>query len=1090
MTLVRFKSLSLVVRGGLGLLLVCPWLIAQSGGESQPAPDSSFDVKSAFIQNSGGSAEPLEPGKPVERKLAGGEFHLYEIKMSSEHFLRVDVEQRGIDVALTLFGPDGKMISGIDNIRGERGSEAAFLIAKDPGGYRLEVRSNRKTDPPARYEVRIESLHAANEQDRAMNTAARLISEANALVAPQTTESLTGAIARYQEAVPLLEVANDLRMKALALNKIGTCYYLLNESQKAIEYHLQALQLTGDDRPAQALTLMNLGHASRGNGEHQKGLDYLNRSLEIWRLIADRRGEMEATFGIGWIYHLLGEQYKSLSYYEDALQLSRDLGDQRQQLRLAGTIGLEYYSIGDNYKALEIFQHSLSIVRANGFEGMEGSLLGQIGSVYDALGEDQKALEYLNQALQLARSSGERQREAATLQSIGRAYRSLGEYQKAIEVLEQSLVLLKDVNSPNSVARGHYNLGKVYTDVREYEKAIDHLDQALTRWKAAGDQINIAVTIRELARAELGRGNLDTALAQSETALNLMERLRTQAGGPEQRASYLATVRNCFEIKVDVLTRLHRLDPSKNYAAAALQTSESSRARSLLETLAEAGVDIRRGVAPDLLTRERTITEELSAKASEQAHFLGMKSAEATLIQVSKDIKELSAQYERVEAQIRAASPRYAELLQPQPLTLAEIREQVIDNQTMLLEYYLGADRSYLWAVTSTSIESYELPKRAVIETAARRVYELLTSRNRQVKFETVEERRARIAKADAEFTDAATALSQIVLGPMAGQLGSNRLLIVSDGALQYVPFAALPTPGLNGSSSYEPLTVNHEVVSLPSASTLAVLRREVAKRQPAAKTIAVLADPVFDKDDTRVKNSLAQNKTVRSDALAQTRRAAAISRSEIERSASESSWNGEGLSMVRLPFTRREADAITALVPAASRKEDLDFAASLANATSGELAQYRIVHFATHGFLNSQHPELSGIVLSLVDANGREQNGFLRSHEIYNLTLPAELIVLSGCRTGLGKEIRGEGLIGLTRAFMHAGAARVLVSLWDVHDEATAELMTRFYGSLLGRDKLSPAAALRAAQVSMARDKRWSAPYFWAGFTLQGEPR
>jgi len=193
---------------------------------------------------------------------------------------------------------------------------------------------------------------------------------------------------------------------------------------------------------------------------------------------------------------------------------------------------------------------------------------------------------------------------------------------------------------------------------------------------------------------------------------------------------------------------------------------------------------------------------------------------------------------------------------------------------------------------------------------------------------------------------------------------------------------------------------------------------------------------------------------------------------------------------MSRLPFTRREAEAIKTLVPAAYRDEEVDFAANVSNATRTDLSQYRIVHFATHGFLNSRHPELSGIVLSLVDETGRDQDGFLRAHEIYDLKIPAELVVLSGCRTGLGKEIRGEGLIGLTRAFMHAGAARVMVSLWDVNDEATAELMTRFYGRLLGREKLSPAAALRAAQVSMARDKRWSSPYFWAGFTLQGEPR
>src|SRR6185503_931698 len=207
--------------------------------------------------------------------------------------------------------------------------------------------------------------------------------------------------------------------------------------------------------------------------------------------------------------------------------------------------------------------------------------------------------------------------------------------------------------------------------------------------------------------------------------------------------------------------------------------------------------------------------------------------------------------------------------------------------------------------------------------------------------------------------------------------------------------------------------------------------------------------------------------------AIASHKRGPNLLKSELERSASESGGDGETLNTSRLPFTRKEADVITALVPAAERLQQLDFDASLNSARNPALSQYRIVHFATHGFLNSRHPELSGIVLSLVDEKGQDRNGFLRAHEIYELKLPAELVVLSGCRTGLGKDIRGEGLSGLTRAFMHAGAARVLVSLWDVNDEATAELMRRFYVNLLGPQKLSPAASLRAAQVSMAAEKR-----------------
>ncbi|MGH9854334.1 MAG: CHAT domain-containing protein, partial [Blastocatellia bacterium] len=156
---------------------------------------------------------------------------------------------------------------------------------------------------------------------------------------------------------------------------------------------------------------------------------------------------------------------------------------------------------------------------------------------------------------------------------------------------------------------------------------------------------------------------------------------------------------------------------------------------------------------------------------------------------------------------------------------------------------------------------------------------------------------------------------------------------------------------------------------------------------------------------------------------------------------------------------------------------------------TDAELGQYRFVHFATHGYLDSEQPELSALVLSLVNDRGARQNGFLRTHEIYNLKLPAEMVTLSACETGLGKEIRGEGLVGLTRGFMYAGAKRVVVSLWALNDRATAELMARFYRKML-KDGLRPAAALRMAQVELSKQPQWRAPYFWAGFVLQGEWR
>jgi CHAT domain-containing protein len=338
-----------------------------------------------------------------------------------------------------------------------------------------------------------------------------------------------------------------------------------------------------------------------------------------------------------------------------------------------------------------------------------------------------------------------------------------------------------------------------------------------------------------------------------------------------------------------------------------------------------------------------------------------------------------------------------------------------------------------------------------------------------------------------------------MVLGPVAQHL-TKRLLVVSDGALQYIPFTILPVRQTQQRAErvpLVPLVAEHEVVNLPSVSVLAALRRETRGRPTPQKAVAVLADPVFDKYDSRVNgpaNSKQSHRRRTIDVPPQRQQFwSSSSASRLLRSAtdigmakSSRSRTFQEVRLNRLWFTRLEADTIVANT-LGQHMEAVDFRASRATATSRELAQYRIVHFATHGLLDSENPELSGLVFSLVDVNGRAQNGFLDLQDIYNLNLPVDMVVLSACETGLGKEIDGEGLLGLTRGFMYAGASRVVASLWRVSDVATAELMGRFYKAL-GEDGMTPAAALRTAQVQMSKQKRWSAPYYWAGFEIQGE--
>ncbi|MBA2524990.1 MAG: CHAT domain-containing protein, partial [Pyrinomonadaceae bacterium] len=416
---------------------------------------------------------------------------------------------------------------------------------------------------------------------------------------------------------------------------------------------------------------------------------------------------------------------------------------------------------------------------------------------------------------------------------------------------------------------------------------------------------------------------------------------------------------------------------------------------------------------------------------------------------------------------------------------------------TVLLEYTLGDDRSYLWAISKDSLTSYELPKEELIKENALQVYHLLTARSTNIRGETHFQRTTRIKEAEGKLPAAAQSLSNTLLGPVASQLGNKRLITVAEGALQYIPFAMLPEPSVvsgqlsvaknNGprtTNHGQPLIVKHEVVSLPSASALAVQRAELAGRQPALMTLAVIADPVFDRTDERFRTmalKAVDNPQPSTNSSDDSR--------TIEHLGEKSNGATSRLIIPRLPFTRQEATQLIGLAPKESSFSAVDFQASRATAMSPELSKYRYLHFATHGVLDSERPGLSALVLSMVDAQGKQQDGFLRANDIYNLKLPAELVVLSACQTGLGKEIKGEGLVGLTRGFMYAGAARVVVSLWSVNDKATADLMTKFYGKMLKQGQ-RPAAALRSAQVEMWKQKQWQSPYYWAAFTMQGEWR
>ncbi|MBD2339132.1 tetratricopeptide repeat protein [Calothrix sp. FACHB-156] len=874
------------------------------------------------------------------------------------------------------------------------------------------------------------------------------------------------ALEYLNNALSLWRVVGDRGGEATSLTRIGKVYFDLGETQKALEYYNNALPLfqSVGDRDGVATTLNNIGYVYSVLGEKQKALEYLNNALPLIRAVGDRGGEARTLNNIGLVYSDLGEKQKALEYYNNALLLIRAVGDRGGEATTLNNIGTVYSDLGEKQKALEYYNNALPLIRAVGDRGGEANTLNNIGRVYDVLGEKQKALEYLNNALSLWRVVGDRGGEANTLNNIGTVYSDLGEKQKALEYYNNALPLRRAVGDKGGEATTLNNIGAVYFNLGETQKASEYANKALPLIQAVGDRGTEATTLYNLAYLERSRGNLQAARTNVEAAIKIIEELRTKIDSKDLRSSYFATQQGVYKFYIDLLMELHKKTPSQEYAALALHYSERSRARSLIELLNEANAKIIKGANPELIAQEQNLRQQIDAKDTLRRNLetSGNKNdlvTKAAIQRLSQQINNLLSQYQEIQAKIRASNPEYAKLTNPDPekdiLKLPQIQQQ-LDKDTLLLQYSLGEERSYLWAVTPTSMQVYTLPPRQEIEKLTQRLSQDLKSP---------------IAN-DATIASSKK-LSQIILAPVADKLPGKRLLIVADGALQTLPFAALPDLSAN---KYQPLMVNHEIVNLPSASTIAFQRQQLAKRQPAPKVLAILADPVYSPTDSRVTGK-PENTQLGSELE--------LERSALERAARSLKRNGWD----RLKYTETEAKEILKFISAGNSLQALSFDANYNLATSSALNQFRILHFATHGFVNEEQPQLSGIVLSLFDQKGKPISGYLRLADLFNQDYPAELIVLSACETGLGKNINGEGLIGLTRGLMYAGAARVAVSLWQVSDEGTSILMQEFYRQML-RENKTPAQAMRAAQKTLWESSDWRSPYYWAGFTVQGEWR
>ncbi|MGE0363165.1 MAG: CHAT domain-containing protein [Vicinamibacterales bacterium] len=1016
----------------------------------------------------------LNAGASVAGELGPGETGTATVSLAAGDVVAITVEQRGIDLSLTLRAPAGEPMLVLNAMDDEYRPEHLVAIVPDGGRHTIEV-TGAKASARGAYRLHVDAIRPATDADRLAVEGHRGFARARALRDPGKAATWPEAVQGFETALARFTAAGDAAGVMMTTLELGITENYLSKPE-ALDRGRTAVQLAREtgEQGGLARALRLVGNILVGRGDYPAGAEALDEAWAVAASLGARNSEARGLNDAAIAYRRRGDVEHAVDLYERALTLARATADGQMEGLILNNLGVAYKTLGELDKALEFYEQALAHRRAAGDTRSQYHALINLAIVRRGRGEFDAGRAHAEEALMISRTIGDGVREAGALNALGQVLSAAGRHAEALAVLEQGLRLSRALPNRDEEAIALTGMGRALRALGRFDEAATVLTEALAESRRVQFPVSERDDLTELALLERDRGDVAAAARHLEAAVTIDETMRSNISSPELRASFVAAELDRYDLYLDVLHRRHLADPTAGHDAVALQVSERARARVLLDAVLDGGVDLREGVPPDLLAEEQRLQKALNTASSRLSAALAEgtgTSAGAAARQ--RDVEQLSAEYARLQADIRRRSPAYADLVRPQPLTAERIRQEVIDDDTVLLEFALGEARSWLWAVTRESLTLHALPGRAEVERLARRWYEGVVARQpRDGEDEAAYARR--VATADRRRHADGQAVSDALLGPIAGTLDGawrgRRLAVVTAGVLDILPLNALPLPrpaapvgGL--------LAERHEIVRLPSASVIAALRRD-RQIEPPTRALAVLADPVFERADPRVadRESPTTDRATTASAL--------LSRTALGRA-----------SLPRLPFSRDEAEAIAALVPAGGVLKATGFDATRETALGRALRDYRIVHFATHGVFDSARPALSGLILSLVDRRGGYRNGYLRLHDIYNLRLNAELVVLSACDTALGTDIKGEGLIGLARAFMYAGAPRVVASLWAVNDSATAELMTRFYRAMLQRS-MRPAAALRAAQREMRATTAWRDPYYWAGFTLVGDWR
>ena len=495
----------------------------------------------------------LEPGKPIKKDLAGDQVHAYKLALISDQYLQVTANQQGIDIVVTVVGPDGKRLAEATSTGSSRG-EPISLIAEISGSYRLEIRPLKKDAAGGYYEVRIEESRAATAVDR-VRVANRTFKQGEQLRAQGTDEALRLAIEKYEEGLRIRRPVGDRRGDASTLNTIGVTFSDLGEKQKALDYFNQALAIGREinDRSGQAVSLTYLGVANSDLGRMKQALSYFNQALTLWRAVNNRQKVGDALIQIGAIYRDVGEKQKALDFFSQALVIKREQNDLIGQRAVLIDIGVVHLDIGNNDKALDYFNQATTSWRGNNDPRGEATTLNNIGVVCSNRGEKLVALDFFERALKLRQEIRDQAGEADTLHNIGVVYSDLDDKRQALSFFDRALTLMRAMGNRGGQANALNSLGFVYSALGDKRRALDYYQQSLPLRRAVGDRNGEAYTLNNIGAITASLGEKKQALEYFSQALALWRSVN-DPGGQAKALTNLGVVNSDLEERQKALS--------------------------------------------------------------------------------------------------------------------------------------------------------------------------------------------------------------------------------------------------------------------------------------------------------------------------------------------------------------------------------------------------------------------------------------------------------------------------------------------------------------------------------------------------------